>query len=107
MRFCTASTVSTASTAPAPPSRWPIIDFVAETMASEACGPSRALIASDSGTSPTGVDVACALMWRMSAGCRPAVSRAWRIARIEPRPSGSPAVMWYESFEMPQPPISA
>ncbi len=51
------------STAPAAPSRWPVIDLVAETATRSAVSPSTAEIAADSAMSPTGVDVAWALMW--------------------------------------------
>src|SRR5699024_2913654 len=63
VRVCSALAVRMASTAPVPPSRWPVIDFVAETSASPTLSPMSSLIASDSGMSPTGVDVAWALTW--------------------------------------------
>lgn len=47
-----------------------------------------------SATSPTGVEVAWALMWAMSVIARPASATASSIARAAPAPSGSPAVMW-------------
>ena len=54
-----ASTVAMASTAPAAPSRCPIMDLVAFM---RSCGPGMALrIARYSAKSPAGVDVACAL----------------------------------------------
>ncbi len=54
-----------------------------------------------SATSPTGVDVAWALMWTMSLSVSPARSTASRIARDAPAPSGSGAVMWCASADMP------
>jgi hypothetical protein len=54
-----------------------------------------------SATSPTGVEVAWALMCTMSASVSPARSTASRIARDAPAPSGSGAVMWWESADMP------
>src|SRR5579875_2984519 len=49
-----------ASTAPAAPSRWPVIDFVEVTTDR---APSTARIARASATSPAGVEVACAFTW--------------------------------------------
>ena len=51
-----------ASTAPAAPNVWPIIDFVDETASSYACGPKTSRIAFVSAASPSGVEVPCALM---------------------------------------------
>ena len=51
---------ATDSTAPAPPSRCPVIDLVADTTTPSAAGPSAATIAWPSTTSPAGVEVACA-----------------------------------------------
>ena len=51
-----------ASTAPAAPKVWPIIDFVDETASSCACAPKTSLIAFVSARSPSGVEVPCALM---------------------------------------------
>ena len=51
--------------------------------------------------SPTGVEVACALMWTMSFSARPARSTASSMAREAPAPSGSGAVMWWASADMP------
>lgn len=47
----------TASTPPAPPRRWPVIDFVDETARRLACSPYTAFIASDSTRSFTSVEV--------------------------------------------------
>src|SRR5262249_44285455 len=55
--------VATASSAPAPPSRCPVIDLVADTTTPAAAGPSAATIAWPSTASPAGVEVACALTW--------------------------------------------
>ena len=53
-----------ASTAPAPPRRCPIIDFVEETQSflEAAWSPNTCSIARDSWMSPTPVEVPCALM---------------------------------------------
>ena len=60
-----------------------------------------------SAMSPTGVLVACALMWVTSSSVAPACSSAACTARAAPRPSGSGAVMWYESLVTPPPASSA
>jgi hypothetical protein len=57
-----ASALKTASTPPAAPSRWPVIDLVELTATFGARAPSKRLIALVSATSPSGVDVPCALM---------------------------------------------
>ena len=65
---CSASTVNTDSMPPAPPSRWPVIDLVELTTSFLACSPNASLIALVSLTSPSGVDVPCALRyWTWSA----------------------------------------
>ena len=61
MRSRSASSVATASTAPAAPSRWPIADFGEETGHPRACSPSAVLIAFVSARSLSGVEVPCAL----------------------------------------------
>ncbi len=91
----------TASSAPAAPSRCPVIDFVAVTDMLSVWSPKARLIALYSATSPTGVEVACALMWMMSVGDRSARSTAYSIARDAPEPLGSGAVMWWASADMP------
>ena len=57
MRSPRASTVATASTAPAAPSRWPIADFVLDTGTSAARSPSAAFSAAVSERSLSGVEV--------------------------------------------------
>ena len=56
--------------------------------------PKARTIALASATSPTGVEVACALMWAMSLRDSPADSTACFMAREAPAPFGSGAVMW-------------
>ena len=68
---------------------------------SSATSPNARLIALYSATSPTGVDVAWALMWTMSFSARPARSTASSMARDAPAPLGSGAVMWWASADMP------
>ena len=58
-----ARTVRPASTAPAAPSRWPVIDFVELTARPRACLPNTCSMAAVSARSPTGLDVACALRY--------------------------------------------
>ena len=96
----TASTVAMPSTAPAAPSMCPVIDLVAVTTG---WSPIARRMVLDSAMSPTGVEVACALTCPMSAAVRPAVVSALAIARAEPSPSGSGAVMWYASLDIPMP----
>src|SRR5262249_51851576 len=55
--------VATASSAPAPPSRCPVIGLVGDNTTPAAAGPSAATIAWPSTASPAGVEVACALTW--------------------------------------------
>src|SRR5690606_31290037 len=101
LRSCRASTVKIDSRAPAPPSRWPVMDFVAESATPSAASPSVARTERASTRSPTTVDVACALTCTTSCAVRPASPREARIAAICPRPSGSGDVMWYPSDERP------
>ena len=75
--------------APAAPRRWPVIDFVALTHIASASAPKARRMALASAMSPTGVDVAWALMWTMSALLSPARSTASSMARDAPAPSGS------------------
>ena len=58
-----AQIVAIDSTPPAPPSRWPVIDLVADTIISLAVLPIARRMAMASATSPAGVEVACALIW--------------------------------------------
>ena len=90
-----------ASSAPAAPSRCPVIDFVEDTMSVCACSPKTRLMAAVSSRSFGCVDVPWALMYSMSVGRRPAWSRAIFIARAFPSPSGDGAVMWYASAVAP------
>ena len=93
-----------ASRAPAAPSRWPVIDLVPDTgMPAATSSPNARTIALASATSPTGVEVACALMWEMSPSERPADSTASFMARDAPAPFGSGAVMWCASADIPMP----
>ncbi|SIK42142.1 Uncharacterised protein [Mycobacteroides abscessus subsp. abscessus] len=94
VRVSSALTVKIASTAPAPPRRWPVIDFVPLTRVSSMWSPRSSAIATDSGMSPTGVDVAWALTCLMSAGVSPPASSACSIACSAYLPSGSLPVMW-------------
>ena len=71
----TLSTVAMVSTAPAAPSRCPSIDFGAVT---SGWSPMAVRIASASATSPTGVEVACALTCTTSAGVEPGVPQRER-----------------------------
>ena len=57
-----ARTQMIASRAPAAPNRWPVIDFVEETISLRAWSPKTSLIACVSARSFAGVDVPCALM---------------------------------------------
>ena len=79
------------STAPAAPSRCPSIDFGA---VSSGWSPIAIWIAIASATSPTGVEVACALTCATSSGASSASRSAMEIARAAPVPDGSGAVMW-------------
>src|SRR5207253_9330779 len=92
----TASTVNTDSMPPAPASRWPVMDFVELTTSFfDASGPKAALMALVSLTSPSGVDVPCALRYWTWSGLTPALRSALTIERRGPSTSG--AVMWYAS----------
>ena len=57
--------------APAPPSRWPVMDLVPLTITDEACSPSALRMEVVSVMSPLGVEVAWALMCLMSVVRRP------------------------------------
>src|SRR3954471_21665623 len=69
--------VNTDSSAPAAPSRWPVWLFVALT---SGCSPIAPRMAAASAVSPTGVDVACAFTWPMSAAVRAASRMAAEVA---------------------------
>src|SRR4029078_848616 len=60
--------VSPASSAPAPPRRWPVIDLVELTASRGACSLDTLAIALASPLSPRGLDVACALRYCTSPG---------------------------------------
>ena len=83
------------------------MDLVAVTGMPSTTSPNARLIALYSAMSPTGVDVAWALMWAMSLMPRPARSTASSMARDAPAPCGSGAVMWWASEDMPTPASSA
>src|SRR3954452_20207785 len=102
-RLASDSTVTTASNAPAAPSRWPVHDFVAVTQTCDTASPSAVRNADASATSPSGVDVACALTCAMSDGLSPASRIARDNARAAPAPVGSGAATWYASALMPAP----
>ena len=57
MPFLMARMLAMDSTAPAAPSKWPVMDFVELMFNSYACCPNTSLIAFASEISPTGVDV--------------------------------------------------
>src|SRR4029453_19280425 len=88
-----ASPVPPASSPPAAPSRWPVIDFVDDTMSDPAWSPKQRLIASVSTLSPCGVHVPCALMYDTCAGSTAALFKARPITRSGPSPSSDGAVM--------------
>ena len=106
-RLTIARIVATASSAPAPPSRWPVIDLVLVTTTWSTWEPSVAWSISPSAMSPCGVDVACALTWKIDSGPISDSFSARRIAREPPRPSGSGWAMSWESAVMPAPSTSA
>ena len=80
---------ATDSSAPAPPSRWPVIDFVDDTTAPADASPSAAAMACASTMSPAGVEVACALTWTTCSADSPASASALRMTRTSPLPSGA------------------
>jgi hypothetical protein len=82
------------STAPAAPSRWPIADLV-EDMARPPAAPSHSRsTAPSSRSSPSGVEVPCALTYCTSSGETPALFSAARMERKAPSPDSDGAVMW-------------
>ena len=70
LRSCSAMTVAKVSSAPAPPSRCPVIDLVPLTITDDAWSPSACWMEVASVMSPFGVEVAWALMCLMSVGRR-------------------------------------
>ena len=62
VRWCTARMAKSPSSAPAAPSRWPVIDLVALTAIPSASAPKARRMAFASAMSPTGVEVACAIL---------------------------------------------
>src|SRR5690349_17486621 len=74
------------SSAPAPPSRWPVIDLVDPNTSALAWSPKTALTASVSATSPCSVDVPCALIYPTSFGSIRPSARQARMARWAPSP---------------------
>ena len=102
---CSAMTVNTDSMPPAPPSRCPVIDLVELTTSFLAWSPKASLIALVSLTSPSGVDVPCALRYCTWSALRPAERSAACIERFGPSTFG--AVMWKASAPMPKPISSA
>ena len=81
-----------ASTAPAAPSRWPVIDLVELT--GGISSPNTWRMAAVSHRSFMGVLVPWALMYPIRPGSRAASARASRMQRTAPSPSGAGAVMW-------------
>ena len=81
--------------------------LVAETAMFGRWSPNTRARARYSAMSPTGVLVAWALTWVTSVRAAPACSRASIMARAAAEPSGSGAVMWYESLVTAPPASSA
>ncbi len=75
------------------------MDFVELTTSFPACSPKTSLMAFTSLTSPTFVDVPCALRYWMSSGAMPAWRSAMRMQRAGPSVDG--VVMWKASPERP------
>src|SRR6185437_6984423 len=96
-----------ASTPPAAPSRWPVVDLVELIASFLAWSPNTFFAAITSPRSPSGVEVPCALMYCTSAGLRPASSSAVWMQRAAPSPPSLGAVMWNASPLMPKPTSSA
>ena len=71
MPFSMVSTVATASTPPAPPSRWPVMLLVLTTAMSLAWSPKTAWMAAVSQLSFMWVPVPWALMWSICSGAMP------------------------------------
>ena len=83
--------MATASTPPAAPSRWPVIDFVELTASRRAWSPKTVLMARVSVVSLSSVDVPWALTYWTSSGPIPASSMARCMTRAAPSPVGSGA----------------
>src|SRR5207245_11107406 len=94
MPVWTTSAQTAASTAPAAPSMWPVIDLVDPKTSLRACAPNTAFTAAVSAASPWGVDVPWALMYPTCSGRMSPSCIASRIASWAPEPSGAGAVMW-------------
>ncbi|MBS1115779.1 MAG: hypothetical protein H6Q87_163 [candidate division NC10 bacterium] len=89
------------STAPAPPSRCPIMDLVELTGISRALGPSAASSEAVSDASLNGVPVPWALTYPTLSGGTPASWSARRTASAALVPAGSGRVMWNASLVSP------
>ncbi len=94
---------ATVSSAPAPPSRWPVIDLVEVTTTWSVSSPRAVRMEPASVRSPWGVDVPCALTWTMSAGVMPESCSALIMAPDWPSPVGSGCTMSWLSAVMPAP----
>src|SRR6202035_5832131 len=81
-----------ASSPPAPPSRWPVIDLVELTAILRS--PKKLRMACASSASPIGVDVPWALTYPTTSGVTPASRTALRMTRKPPSCSGAGWVMW-------------
>src|SRR4051794_2437087 len=88
-----ASTQKIASTPPAAPSRWPVIDLVDDTINFLDASPKQAFIACVSARSPAGVEVPCALTYCTSPAFKPASFIAAVMQRAAPSPFSLGAVM--------------
>src|SRR5258705_387523 len=95
-----ASTVITASIAPAPPSRWPCIDLVEFTAILYAWSPNAAFRAAVSFASPSGVEVPCAFTYWMSAGFNPTFLNAANMARGGPSMLGADTIERFGPFAL-------
>mmetsp|Transcript_11170 Transcript_11170/g.29431 ORF Transcript_11170/g.29431 Transcript_11170/m.29431 type:complete len:237 (-) Transcript_11170:682-1392(-) len=107
--FCrrSASMVTTASSADAPPSACPIIDFVPFIFTCPTSSPNTPLTALYSAISPAGVDVACAFTYPTSAAVTPASRIARSMHSWTPRPSFLGSVIWCASQVKAPPRYSA
>lgn len=99
--LCRASIVIAASTAPAAPRRCPVAPFVELTSRCEHADPNTRRMAACSISSPTGVDVACALTYATSSGASPEPRNAAVIAATAPAPLGCGDVTWCASPDVP------
>ena len=103
IRSRSARTDARVSRAPAPPSRWPVIDLVEVTTQPSTASPRPWRIELASVTSPCGVEVPWAFTCLMSERCRPESMIAFRIAPNWPSPEGSGWTMSWLSAVMPAP----